>query len=65
MVLDYTFIDETEIIYTLMSLVDEKERFKLDYKQILNGAKEVGDKYIIKLPQQTVRINKITGEVET
>lgn len=64
MVLNYTFIDEQDLIYTLMLLVDEEQRFQLDYQQILNSAKEVNDTYIIKLPSKTVRINKITCEVE-
>lgn len=63
MVLDYQFLTEKELIYIIQTEVSEEKRFTMDYRQILNSAKERQGKYIIKVEDITLKIDKVTGEV--
>ncbi|WP_283390512.1 hypothetical protein [Methanobrevibacter woesei] len=63
MVLDFKFLSEEEIICILKTQVPDEKIHKLDYKQILNSAKEIQDNYVIKIEDKTLKINKISGEV--
>jgi len=63
MVLDYQFLSEKEVHYILKLTVDEDKRFLLDYNQILNGGKERDGAYVFNVDGNTVKIDKITGEV--
>jgi len=63
MVLDFKFLSEKEVTYIIKDNVSEQNKYSLDYKQILNSARERDGKYIVKVENKTLKIDKITGEV--
>ena len=58
----YNLITQEELIQICRKYVDEEQQDGIDYVQLLNVAKETKEEYIISLPNQKLKINKITGE---